>query len=187
MEYQHIEKVHAGKFLDYYNVTYKDANGNEKVYEMVSRDHELHSSLQLHDHPTDAVVMIINDPSDEHILLVREFRCELGKVIFGLLAGLIDPGETAEECAVRELKEETGLDMIEVRDVLKGAFCAVGISNETTSCVLGIADGELQHYDTGGEEIDANWYTKDEVRRLIREEHFGSWAQAYCYMWSREK
>ena len=53
--------------------------------------------------------------------------------------------------------------------------------------VLGIADGELQHYDTGGEEIDANWYTKDEVRRLIREEHFGSWAQAYCYMGSREK
>ena len=131
--------------------------------------------------------LIINDPSDEHILLVREFRCELGKVIFGLPAGLIDPGETAEECAVRELKEETGLDMIEVRDVLKGVFCAVGISNETTSCVLGIADGRLQHYDTGGEEIDANWYTKDEVRRLIREEHFGSWAQAYCYMWSREK
>ena len=29
MEYQHIEKVHAGKFLDYFNITYKDANGNE--------------------------------------------------------------------------------------------------------------------------------------------------------------
>ena len=28
MEYQNIEKVHAGKFLDYYNVTYKDAKGN---------------------------------------------------------------------------------------------------------------------------------------------------------------
>ena len=187
MDYEKIEKIHAGKFLDYYTVTYRDRWGNEKVYEMVSRDHELHCDTQLHDHPTDAVVMIINDPSDQHILLVREFRCELGKTIFGLPAGLIDPGETPEACAVRELKEETGLDMIEVRDVLKGAFCAVGISNETTSCVLGIADGRLQHYDTGGEEIDANWYTKDEVRRLIREEHFGSWAQAYCYMWSREK
>ena len=81
MDYKKIEKVHAGKFLDYYNVTYVDGAGNEKVYEMVSRDHELHSDTQLHDHPTDAVVMIINDPSDEHILLVREFRCELGKVI----------------------------------------------------------------------------------------------------------
>lgn len=187
MDYEKIEKVHAGKFLDYYNVTYRDANGNPKIYEMVSRDHELHSSIQLHDHPTDAVVMIINDPEDEHILLVREFRCELGKVIFGLPAGLIDPGEDAETCAVRELKEETGLDMVEIRDVLKGAFCAVGISNETTSCVIGTAKGELRHYDTGGEEIDAAWYTKEEVRELIKNEHFGSWAQAYCYMWSREK
>ena len=62
MDYKKIEKVHAGKFLDYYNVTYVDGAGNEKVYEMVSRDHELHSDTQLHDHPTDAVVMIINDP-----------------------------------------------------------------------------------------------------------------------------
>lgn len=186
MDYQKIEKVYAGKFLDYYNVTYRDREGKEKVYEMVSRDHELHCDTQLHDHPTDAVVMIINDPTDENILLVREFRCELGKVIFGLPAGLIDPGETAEECAVRELKEETGLDMVEVRDVLKGAFCAVGISNETTSCVLGTATGQLSHLDTEGEEIDAAWYTKEEVRELIRTEHFGSWAQAYCYMWSKE-
>lgn len=186
MEYQKIEKVHAGKFLDYYNVTYLDQQGQHKVYEMVSRDHALDCHRKLHDHPTDAVVMIITDPTDEHILLVREFRCELGQVIFGLPAGLIDPGEDARACAVRELKEETGLDMVEVRDVLKGAFCAVGISNETTSCVIGVADGELSHYDTGGEEIDAAWYTKAQVRELIRKERFGSWAQAYCYMWSKE-
>lgn len=187
MIYEKIEKVHAGKFLDYYNVTYRDQAGQEKVYEMVSRDHCLDCDTKLHDHPTDAVVMIISDPEDEHMLLVREFRCELGKAIYGLPAGLIDPGETAEVCAARELKEETGLDLIEVTDVLKGAFCAVGISNETTSCVLGKAVGELSHQDTEGEEIDAAWYTKDEVRELIRTEHFGSWAQAYCYMWSKEK
>ena len=73
-----------------------------------------------------------------------------------------------------------------VRDVLKGAFSAVGISNETTSCVIGTAAGNFSHHDTAGEEIDAAWYSKEEVRRLIKTEHFGSWAQAYCYMWSRE-
>ena len=119
-------------------------------------------------------------------MLVREFRLELGKTIYGFPAGLIDPGESAAECAVRELKEETGLDMIAVRDVLKGAFSAVGISNETTSCVIGTATGVFSHHDAGGEEIDAAWYSKEEVRRLIQTEHFGSWAQAYCYMWSRE-
>lgn len=186
MEYEKIEKVYEGAYLDYYNVTYRNEDGQEKVYEMVSRDKQIDSKEKLYDHSTDAVVMIVNDVSDEHVVLVKEFRLELGKTIFGFPAGLIDPGETAAECAVRELKEETGLDMVRVRDVLKGAFSAVGISNETTSCVIGTATGNFSHHDTAGEEIDAAWYSKEEVRRLIKTEHFGSWAQAYCYMWSRE-
>lgn len=187
MEYEKIQKVYDGAYLDYYLVTYRDKDGREKVYEMVSRDKEINSRERLYDHSTDAVVMIVNDPEDEHVVLVREFRLELGKTIFGFPAGLIDPGETAAECAVRELKEETGLDMVEVKDVLKGAFSAVGISNETTSCVIGTAVGTFSHLDEGGEEIDAAWYSKEEVRKLIKSEHFGSWAQAYCYMWSREQ
>ena len=186
MEYEKIEKVYEGTYLDYYNVTYRNEDGQEKVYEMVSRDKQIDSKETLYDHSTDAVVMIVNDVSDEHVVLVKEFRLELGKTIFGFPAGLIDPGETAAECAVRELKEETGLDMVRVRDVLKGAFSAVGISNETTSCVIGTAAGNFSHHDTAGEEIDAAWYSKEEVRRLIKTEHFGSWAQAYCYLWSRE-
>ena len=186
MEYEKIEKVYEGTYLDYYNVTYRNEDGQEKVYEMVSRDKQIDSKEKLYDHSTDAVVMIVNDVSDEHVVLVKEFRLELGKTIFGFPAGLIDPGETAAECAVRELKEETGLDMVRVRDVLKGAFSAVGISNETTSCVIGTAAGNFSHHDTAGEEIDAAWYSKEEVRRLIKTEHFGSWAQAYCYMWSSE-
>lgn len=186
MQYEKIEKVYDGQYLDYYLVTYRDQNGQEKVYEMVSRDKEIDTREKLYDHRTDAVVMIVNDPEDEHVVLVREFRLELGKTIFGFPAGLIDPGETAAECAARELKEETGLDMVEVKDVLKGAFSAVGISNETTSCVIGTATGTFSHMDEGGEEIDAAWYSKEEVRGLIKTEHFGSWAQAYCYMWSRE-
>ena len=107
MEYQKIEKVYDGNYLDYYLVTYRDEQGREKVYEMVSRDKEIDSREKLYDHSTDAVVMIVNDPEDEHVVLVREFRLELGKTIYGFPAGLIDPGESAAECAVRELKEET--------------------------------------------------------------------------------
>ena len=111
MEYEKIEKVYEGAYLDYYNVTYRNEDGQEKVYEMVSRDKQIDSKEKLYDHSTDAVVMIVNDVSDEHVVLVKEFRLELGKTIFGFPAGLIDPGETAAECAVRELKEETGLDV----------------------------------------------------------------------------
>jgi len=42
------------------------------------------------------------------VLLEKQFRPPAGKVVIEFPAGLVDPGETVEECAVRELREETG-------------------------------------------------------------------------------
>jgi ADP-ribose pyrophosphatase len=41
-------------------------------------------------------------------LLQKQYRPPVDQVVIEVPAGLIDPGETPEECAVRELKEETG-------------------------------------------------------------------------------
>ncbi len=35
-----------------------------------------------------------------------------------------------------------------------------------------------------GEEITARWYSRDELREMVQHETFGSWAQAYTYMWT---
>lgn len=42
------------------------------------------------------------------IILQKQYRPPLGKVVIEVPAGLVDAGESAEEAAVRELKEETG-------------------------------------------------------------------------------
>lgn len=42
------------------------------------------------------------------IILQKQYRPPIDKVVIEGPAGLIDAGETAEEAAVRELKEETG-------------------------------------------------------------------------------
>lgn len=42
------------------------------------------------------------------IILQKQFRPPLDKVTIEVPAGLVDAGETAEQSAVRELKEETG-------------------------------------------------------------------------------
>jgi ADP-ribose diphosphatase len=44
----------------------------------------------------------------ETVLLVREYACGMQRYEIGLPKGRMDPGETPEEAANRELKEETG-------------------------------------------------------------------------------
>ena len=41
MEFQGIEKVHEGKFIDRYNLTYVTKDNRTKVYEIISRNKDL--------------------------------------------------------------------------------------------------------------------------------------------------
>lgn len=51
---------------------------------------------------------ILHKPSGPELLLQKQFRPPVGKVCIEVPAGLVDAGEDAGECAVRELREETG-------------------------------------------------------------------------------
>ena len=54
------------------------------------------------------IMAILCKPSGPEVLLQKQYRPPIDKVAIEVPAGLIDAGETVEECAVRELKEETG-------------------------------------------------------------------------------
>ena len=62
--------------------------------------------------------MILTDETGERILVSREYRMAMAQWIYNFPAGLIDPGETPEESAKRELWEETGLELVGITDVL---------------------------------------------------------------------
>lgn len=186
MKFQSIKKIHAGKFIHRYDITYETEDGSEKVYEMISRDPAIRTQEELQGGEPDAVVLIMHDESGERILLNREFRLAVGKWVYNFPAGLIDPGETPEESARRELREETGLELVAIRDRMALSHSAVGFSNESNICLVGTAAGTFARSSSVVEEIQAGWYTKQQVRELLAEEVFAARTQAYCYLWSKE-
>lgn len=186
MEFKSIEKKLESKFITRYDITYETVDQKEKVYEMISRDKNIETFQQLHDRPADAVVLIMHDETGEKILLNKEFRLAVGEAVYNFPAGLIDPGEVPEESATRELKEETGLDLIEITDTIAESYSAIGFSNEKNVCIVGVAAGSFAPSTSTVEEIEAGWYTKSEIRELLKTAPFAARTQAYCYVWSKE-
>ncbi|HCF91497.1 MAG TPA: NUDIX hydrolase, partial [Firmicutes bacterium] len=69
---------------------------------------------------------------DGRLVLVRQYRHPIGRELLEIPAGKLDGGEPPEQCAVRELSEETGLQPIELLELGKivtaPGFCNEGIT-----------------------------------------------------------
>ena len=184
MKFQGIRKVCEGKFITRYDVDYITEEGHAKTYEIISRNKNIRTLDDLQNRTPDSVIMILTDESGEHILISREYRMAMAQWIYNFPAGLIDPGETPEESAKRELWEETGLDLIRVDDILDNSYSAIGFSNERNVCVFGAAAGEFRKSTSDAEEIVPGWYSREEIRKLLRTEPFAARTQAYCWCWA---
>jgi ADP-ribose pyrophosphatase len=185
MKFKGIEKKESGKFITRYDIDYETSDGKDKIYEMISRNSSLNTLNELNGTKPDSVVIIATDEKCERILVSREFRLAVGNWVYNFPAGLIDEGENPYESAKRELWEETGLELYEIDDFIGPSYSAVGFSNEINVCVVGKARGEFKPSTSTVEEIEAGWYTKEEIRKLLETERFAARTQAYCYLWSR--
>ncbi len=83
-------------------------------------------------HPgASAVVPFLSDPrgANPTILLIRQYRHAANGYLLEIPAGRLDPGETPEACAYRELKEETGCTAGRI-ERLTTVFTTPGFSDE---------------------------------------------------------
>ena len=180
MKFIKLEKVKDGKYLKNYEITYLNKIGKEKKYEIVSRK-ELKSADDLGKLPSGvSIIATMNNK----LLLLHEFRMGVNKHIYNLCAGMIESGETIEECIQRELYEETGLYVDKIKTILPPSYSAVAISDTKTYIAFVEAkESEEKSVDhtSANEEIDASFYTKEEVRQLLEKEEFSSRAQLAAF------
>ena len=83
-----------------------------------------------------AVAVLMHDPVLNKIVLVEQFR--IGAIdsdnpwLIELVAGIVEPGESAEDVAIREAEEESGAS-ISGLELLCSYYNSAGGSSETTS------------------------------------------------------
>jgi 8-oxo-dGTP pyrophosphatase MutT (NUDIX family) len=94
--------------VDPYRTTYTDPNGVERTWESAERLTRPKGS----DIDGVGVAAILHDPAkpddEPRILLQKQWRPPINQTVIEVPAGLMDANETPEDCAIRELKEETG-------------------------------------------------------------------------------
>lgn len=176
-----MEKVKDGRYLKNYELTYLNKAGREKKYEIVSRS----------DIPgPEALGQKVNGVSivayyEDKMLLLKEFRMGVNRDIYNLCAGMLEAGESLEECIQRELYEETGLSLKKILTILPPSFAAVGFSDVKTQIAFVEAEGVFEDHTSENEQITAKFYTKEEVKELLETEEFSSRAQMASYFFAR--
>ena len=175
-----FEKVRDGKYLKNYEITYLNKQGREKKFEIVSRN-ELKSAEDLGRKPSGVSIIAT---CEEKLLLLHEFRMGVNRTIYNLCAGMIEQGETIEDCISRELWEETGLKVARIKKILPASFAAVAISDTTTYIAFVEAEGQIEDHTSDNEQIKASFYTKEQVKMLLETESFSSRAQIAAYFFA---
>jgi ADP-ribose pyrophosphatase len=102
--------------------------------------------LEMIRHPgASAVVPFLSDPAgdDPQLLLIRQYRYAAEQYLYELPAGRLDPGEAAEACARRELREETGCEAARVEHMFT-MYTTPGFTDERIHLFMavGLTRGE---------------------------------------------
>ncbi|MDE6214303.1 MAG: NUDIX hydrolase [Lachnospiraceae bacterium] len=181
MKLLHMEKVKDGRYLKNYELTYLNKAGREKKYEIVSRS-DIPGPEALGQKVSGVSIVAYYE---DKMLLLKEFRMGVNRDIYNLCAGMLETGESLEECIQRELYEETGLSLKKILTILPPSFAAVAFSDVKTQIAFVEAEGDFEDHTSENEQISAKFYTKEEVKELLETEEFSSRAQMAAYFFAR--
>jgi ADP-ribose pyrophosphatase len=117
----HCETIFSGRIITVGLEEHRLPNDRQASFEMVR-------------HPGGAAVLPIL--ADGRVLLIKQYRAAVGRMIYEIPAGRLESDEAAESCAARELVEEVGYRAGRL-EPLGGLWSSVGFCDEYISLFLG--------------------------------------------------
>lgn len=169
MKIKAVQKLTNSKWLNLFDVAYVDKRGRQRSWQLASRAQEPKCISGKFAVP-DAVVIAAFHTAEKKIVITREYRVPLADFEYGFPAGLLDRGESVEQAAGRELKEETGLDVIRIRGISPPLYSSSGMSDESVAMVYLECDGRpSMEFNMGSELIEVQLLSPSQADRLCND------------------
>ena len=161
------------KFLSLYDAKYTNKANKENHWIIASRKKYEDLKEQYFNgkkDDIDAVVIAALHKQSNKLVLVKQFRIPLNDYVYELPAGLIDANESIESTLERELKEETGLKLLEINEKLgrRQLYLSGGMTEESAALIYCTCEGEVStDYLEADEDIEPILVDKEEAKKLL--------------------
>ena len=133
------ERKHQGQWLSFDEIQFTDPISQQRRrWEYVERANHSHQNVDA----VEILAIVKRQFKEDHIILVIQYRPPTRSYCIELPAGLIDHGETVEQAAGRELKEETGYTFNRVVAITPTLFYEPGLTNSDAKVIHVEVDGD---------------------------------------------
>ena len=164
-------KVYDGKFLDMFVDTVIDGDKIQN-WERCSRKSN-----------TKAVMIVPYHKEKNKFIMIKEYRIPISDYEIGFPAGLIEPNENVKATVKREIKEETGLDLVEIIKLSPFTYSSSGMTDESVAIAFVQVEGEVSNkFLEPTEDITPMMLSKEEIKNLLSDSNlkWGSKAWIIC-------
>ncbi len=179
-----LEQLTHSRWANLFNVIFTRKSQCQGSWIMCSRkERPIEAAAQ-----PDAVVIVpvIDTEHGKRLVVTKEFRVPIWDYEYGFPAGLIDAGENVENTIARELKEETGLDLVRIRHISSPVYSSAGLTDESCHMALVDARGTIStEYQEASEDIETLLLDVDGIRELLNSDKkvaAKAWGLLYHYV-----
>lgn len=179
MSIKNITTLADTKYLKLYNAEYINKSGKSRNWSIASRkdlDTLKNTYFNGSEDQIDAVIIVATyvdkatHTADDKLVVIKQFRVPLNDYVYEIPAGLIDCGEDFETTVRRELKEETGLDLLDIdyNKTKAKAYISTGMTDESAALVYCTCNGQVsKDYLEPDEDIEVMLLSRQEANILI--------------------
>ncbi len=128
-------------------------------------------------------VVVMAMPSPDEMVLVRQYRHPLERLTWEVCAGGIDPGESPQDAALRELREETGFRATSIRR-LWSAYSAPGFCSELLHFFVADAWEAGAQEPDAGEDITIATFPIARLREMIERDELPDAKTQISVLWA---